>query len=576
MGNTMSNSNKLNKANTDFENFYDIIDYIATYYILTMDFKTLQKLSEKDYCDKLVVLTSDIIKESFTDMEINYLEQRIQNKETVNKMTKNNIIFYNKDDIDKLDISNDKLKSIKKKRVCIGIAKFYIKIAHLFAAIVMTINPVYTYTDISGNITKTDLLHKNTIPANVNRTISKINICDNKIKLLRKGQSFDDLSDNVTIFPKVCDMNNSNKSLNEEPGIPELMKLYLDDEYDYSTGQFIGMSESTKRQFNKDLTTFYTAFTGNNNMPPEITKFSDIKLKNYNCNTNLPITINKNDKLFVDYANNIKRMIETAANNQQKLLSIINELFTFVSEPYTNKQKIRINPKLTESTLQRAIENTRKYIINLYVTCENDYNTGINLYNTIVQSKQFETNTKQLTKLIQQKEKILNETNIAINNLKANKPIPEQQNVEPIPKQQNNVVPIENVPEQQNANLNANEPIPKQQNVEPIPEQQNVNLNANEPIPKQQNANLNANEPIPKQQNVEPIPEQQNANLNANEPIPNIPENNNVEPVVIENKNNNITNEIIKTGGKKTLIKRKIIKKTSNKKTIKKRKNTKK
>jgi hypothetical protein len=557
MGNTMSNSNKLNKANTDFENFYDIIDYIATYYILTMDFKTLQKLSEKDYCDKLVVLTSDIIKESFTDMEINYLEQRIQNKETVNKMTKNNIIFYNKDDIDKLDISNDKLKSIKKKRVCIGIAKFYIKIAHLFAAIVMTINPVYTYTDISGNITKTDLLHKNTIPANVNRTISKINICDNKIKLLRKGQSFDDLSDNVTIFPKVCDMNNSNKSLNEEPGIPELMKLYLDDEYDYSTGQFIGMSESTKRQFNKDLTTFYTAFTGNNNMPPEITKFSDIKLKNYNCNTNLPITINKNDKLFVDYANNIKRMIETAANNQQKLLSIINELFTFVSEPYTNKQKIRINPKLTESTLQRAMENTRKYIINLYVTCENDYNTGINLYNTIVQSKKFETNTKQLTKLIQQKEKILNETNIAINNLKANKPIPDQQN---------NVVPIENVPEQQNINLNANEPISEQQNVEPIPEQQN-NVVPIENVPEQQN-NV-----IP----IENVPEQQNANLNANEPIQIVPEQqNNVVPVVIENKNNNITNEIIKTGGKKTLIKRKIIKKTSNKKTIKKRKNTKK
>ena len=561
MGNTMSNSNKLNKANTDFENFYDIIDYIATYYILTMDFKTLQKLSEKEYCDKLVVLTSDIIKESFTDMEINYLEQRIQNKETVNKMTKNNIIFYNKDDIDKLDISNDKLKSIKKKRVCIGIAKFYIKIAHLFAAIVMTINPVYTYTDISGNITKTDLLHKNTIPANVNRTISKINICDNKIKLLRKGQSFDDLSDNVTIFPKVCDMNNSNKSLNEEPGIPELMKLYLDDEYDYSTGQFIGMSESTKRQFNKDLTTFYTAFTGNNNMPPEITKFSDIKLKNYNCNTNLPISINKNDKLFVDYANNIKRMIETAANNQQKLLSIINELFTFVSEPYTNKQKIRINPKLTESTLQRAIENTRKYIINLYVTCENDYNTGINLYNTIMQSKQFETNTKQLNKLIQKKEKILNETTSAINNLKANRPIPEQQNI--------NLNTNEPIPEQQNV-----EPIPEQQNVEPIPEQQqNV-----EPIPEQQQQNV---EPIPEQQqNVESIPnvpKQQNANLNANEPIENVPEQqNNVEPVVIENKNNNITNEIIKTGGKKTLIKRKIIKKISNKKTIKKRKNNKK
>ena len=28
------------------------LDYIATYYILTMDFKSLSKLSEKEYCDK--------------------------------------------------------------------------------------------------------------------------------------------------------------------------------------------------------------------------------------------------------------------------------------------------------------------------------------------------------------------------------------------------------------------------------------------------------------------------------------------------------------------------------------------
>lgn len=34
----------------------------------------------------------------------------------------------------------------------------------------------------------------------------------------------------------------------------------------------------------KDLKLFYTAFTGNETMPSEITKFSDIKLKDYNKN----------------------------------------------------------------------------------------------------------------------------------------------------------------------------------------------------------------------------------------------------------------------------------------------------
>jgi hypothetical protein len=53
MGNSASsNSNK--SAEKEFNNFYDIIDYIATYYILTMDFKSLSKLCEKEYCDNNV------------------------------------------------------------------------------------------------------------------------------------------------------------------------------------------------------------------------------------------------------------------------------------------------------------------------------------------------------------------------------------------------------------------------------------------------------------------------------------------------------------------------------------------
>ena len=35
---------------------YEIIDYIATYYILTADYVSLTKLYDKEYCDKLVHL----------------------------------------------------------------------------------------------------------------------------------------------------------------------------------------------------------------------------------------------------------------------------------------------------------------------------------------------------------------------------------------------------------------------------------------------------------------------------------------------------------------------------------------
>ena len=438
MGNaTSSNLNK--SSDKELKNFYDVVDYIATYYILTMDFKSLSKLSEKAYCDKLVVLTSDIIERYFNNMEITYLAQRIKDGVEVNNLNKEKIIFINKDNLESLDVSNDSQKSIKKKRVCIGIAKFYVKIAHIFAAIVMTINPVYTYKDATGQTVKTGLLEKDKIPKNVNRKLYKLNICDNRIRALKKGEQVDDTTGNVTIQPKMCDMNLNKtgieKTLSDEPGITELIKLYLDDKYDFSNGSFTGMSDLTKTQFNKDLNLFYIAFTGNETMPPEITKFSDIKLRDYNkktgCQGTNPIfkrkyTLNKKDKLFIDYAENTKKMIQNAADNQSKLLSVINDLFTYVIDPYSGKKVIRVNPKLNDESLQKSVEKSRRLIVDLYVKCETDYVNGIKLYEAIVESKIIETTQKQIDNLKSEASKIIQETK------KASAPVKEATLIRPV------------------------------------------------------------------------------------------------------------------------------------------------
>jgi hypothetical protein len=494
MGNSASsNSNK--SAEKEFNNFYDIIDYIATYYILTMDFKSLSKLCEKEYCDKLVIITSDIIKRYFNDMEVTYLAQRIKDGQEVNNLSKEKVIYVNKDQLESLDISNDTQKSIKKKRICIGIAKFYIKIAHIFAAIVMTVNPVYTYKDPNGQIVKAGLMEKDKIPKGVNRKVEKYNICDNRIRALKRGQEVssgiksnipsdvtvdvtdditsdvtidvtgdvaaaaagggNDVNDSITMQPKICDMNvnkdGTPKDLNSEPGFPELMTLYLDDNYDYSNGTFTGMSDETKNQFQKDLQTLYTAFTGEPNMPPNITKFSDIKLRQYNtlkgCQNATPTlkskyTVSKNDKLFKDYAQNTQDMIQTAAKNQSKLLDVINELFTYVIDPYTGKQKIRVNPKLTEESLQKSVEKARKLIIQLYVDCELSYVKGIKIYEAIVESKILETTQNQIKVLTKQADKIIKETTTVV---KPKAPVAEPLITSYIP-EKSNAVPSNAVP----------------------------------------------------------------------------------------------------------------------------------
>jgi hypothetical protein len=251
-----------------------------------------------------------------------------------------------------------------------------------------------------------------------------LNICDNRIKSLKKGEDFKNSnSDIAQLQPKMCSMNlkkdGSVKNLSDEPGITELMQLYLDDKYDYSNGTFTGMSPETEKQFKNDLKTFYTAFTGIETMPPEITKFSDIKLKDYQsksgCQGENPLfkqsySISKNDELFVKYASNIKEMIGTAASKQNELLSIINDLFIFVPDPYTKKNKIRVNPKLTDELLQKNIVKARKIIIELYVKCETDYVNGLKIYEAIVEKKILETTQKQINTLQKESDKIVSET----------------------------------------------------------------------------------------------------------------------------------------------------------------------
>ena len=295
MGNSSSTSNK--SAKKEFENFYELVDYIATNYILTMDFKSLTKLSEREYCDKLVVLTSDIINKNFTDLEVTYLMDRVENgvqtsqpespvpssnkppesqvpnsnkppdspvpnsnkppdspvpdsykpaeqlnsqqesyvpstpipPESVRTKTEN-LMFVDKTKLD--SVSKD-----KKKYKCIGIAKYYVKIAHVFAAIVTTISPVFRYKDAeSGKMVETGFLDKDKIPKNVSRNLYKLNICDNRINSLKRGHKYVKAGDkDAVVYPKICSFNyNKNgilKTLSDEPGIKELAQLYYDDKY---------------------------------------------------------------------------------------------------------------------------------------------------------------------------------------------------------------------------------------------------------------------------------------------------------------------------------------------------------
>ena len=99
------------------------------------------RLTNPTYCDDLVVMTSEILNQSYDDSHINYAYQVIYKKGQSANET-NYASSVGSDD----PLQADALKSKEvKTKMCINIAKYYVKIAHLFAAIMTTLNPVFSW-----------------------------------------------------------------------------------------------------------------------------------------------------------------------------------------------------------------------------------------------------------------------------------------------------------------------------------------------------------------------------------------------------------------------------------------------
>jgi len=396
----------------------DMVDYIASYYILTMDFASLNKLLNKKYCDKMIILTADIISAHVTSADIDFLEKKVVDGTPIDQIVKKNVTFLNRDDIDKLDIPDP----VSKQRACVGIAKYYIKIAHVFASIVMTLNPIYSYKDALGNTVKVPYYKKSSIPKDAKPQLSELGLCAEKIHSLQGDQNYSKPTDgSIKVHPKICainiNMDGSVKTLVDEPGIPDLMHLFYDDNYDIETGKFTGMSTETAQMYQDSVNAFYKTFTGNNDVPADVTEFKHIKLKDYRGSSacsrvdhtfiSSPGDSTTRRKLFVKYASHVRDMMNKANKNQEKLISIVNRLFEHILDPVTKKTTIRVSSLLNDEMLQPIVEETRKLIIELYLTCEMDYVEGVKIYEAIVQSVIIDVTQKQIDALEKKKDDLV-------------------------------------------------------------------------------------------------------------------------------------------------------------------------
>jgi len=402
-------------------NLPEAIDVIATKYILTQNFQDMLKIENKEYCDKLIVLTSKIFGSHLSNLELKYLAQRTEKGVIIDKMAKDNVTYLEKSKADHIDVQNE----VQKRRMCVGIAKFYVRIAHIFAAITKTLNPTYEYKNAFGETERASLLNKNAVPSGIERKLVQTNICSLRLNAIKP--EIDESTKTMTIAPKFCDMNklsaDRSKTLIDEPGIPELRELY-NDVYDYHVGKFVGMSPAATERYKSDLASFYKAFTGAKEVPAEITSFSGVPLTPYHQSVycmkkpeptpendpdadkyekfKKPVMGPVDDPKFQEYGKHVAEMLKTATANQNRLLSVIDKLFIFRINPKTKEKEISINPELTDEKLDQITEETRNLIISLYIKCEQDFQKGLTLFEGIVQSKMRQTagsRIEQLTNL---------------------------------------------------------------------------------------------------------------------------------------------------------------------------------
>jgi hypothetical protein len=355
--------------------FFHTLDFIACHYIFTTNFENMTKLYDKQYCDELVILTGDIINKYYSELEVTHLKERIE----TGKVTpyKEKIIYMNKSNLN---------ETPSKLSDCYQIAKFYVKISHLFFAILMTINPIFIYEDpITHKIIKATLQEKNNIPQSVTPKIISNSLCGKKINMLFGNEKYQLI-----------------QNLNDEEGIPELINLYYDSEFDHNKNTFTKMSDKMKKKYNHDLKEFYKTFTQSNSMPENIKSFSDIKLNNYSPEELLEGGRRRENLVIIkEYATNLRKMIKNVNKIQKKLLDILDKIFIYDKDPEfpDNEEIIRISPHLTEKILQDYINISRQLIVQLYIDCEEDFLEGVKIYEALIENITFHTSLSQLEHL---------------------------------------------------------------------------------------------------------------------------------------------------------------------------------
>ena len=355
-----------------------------------------------------------------------------------------------------------KIQNVEKK--CIQISKFYVLFAHLFSCIVSTINPSFKIESSSDKKEKTSTSTSTSTPTS--DSSEEVDFCSKRIiGLVDKSEQNSD--GEFRVNPDVCETNVSKSGkvlrLIDLPGMKQLKELYNDGSNDdsekndaqYFFKAFTGnnppddirhLEQVPLKRYNMDKECEkQKSYSGGRSKEEEEEeehqKMRRRKERRFlekeeqererdqermfytydqrrdrkrdekeDARTGIylkGVVGSLKERLFSEYVQHIKEMIERAEYNRSKLLEILSEMFTYQYDGDGNINGVIINPSLTYKKLQALVVQTRRHVIKLYTDCEEDYKNGLDIFFAIVQEKIVLTLSVQEDVLKQQLEGVM-------------------------------------------------------------------------------------------------------------------------------------------------------------------------
>ncbi|MAR51361.1 MAG: hypothetical protein CML42_09575 [Rhodobacteraceae bacterium] len=221
------NSNSNLKSKSKPQTTVSVMHKAVSWYLFN---SKLSKLDDPTYCEDLIILTSDVLDKVLTLKEVTYLDQHIKGENVIDKKKTERLMYGWNSGSDTRKNINKRVQdfkvydSVKKKRMCKGIAKFYVKFGHLFNAIHKSINPQWVYydEDEKGKKIRIQVSDSSKIPSNKrhNRKLVRDSLCSNRIHALYADMVKDTIDgkevDMAKIKMDICDMNKpKNKQKNK-------------------------------------------------------------------------------------------------------------------------------------------------------------------------------------------------------------------------------------------------------------------------------------------------------------------------------------------------------------------------